>query len=63
MKILGLGNAIVDVICKVDDELQVTLNGSSHEGEGFVKFNEYGHIKLVRRGSFSYANFNNRQFR
>ena len=48
--------------CKVDDELQVTLNGSSHEGEGFVKFNEWGHIKLVRRGSFSYANFNNPRF-
>ena len=48
--------------CKVDDELQTTLNNRSHEGEGYVKFNEHGHIKLVKRTSFSHANFNNPRF-
>ena len=48
--------------CKVDDELQTTLNNRSHEGERYVKFNEHGHIKLVKRTSFSHANFNNPRF-
>jgi len=48
--------------CETFGELETTLNGEQHEGEGYVKFNEYGHIKLVRRRSFSHANFNNPRF-
>jgi len=48
--------------CETFGELETTLNGERHEGEGYVKFNEYGHIKLVRRRSFSHANFNNPRF-
>ena len=48
--------------CETFGDLETTLNGEKHEGEGYVKFNEYGHIKLVRRRSFSHANFNNPRF-
>ena len=48
--------------CETFGEMETTLNGERHEGEGYVKFNEYGHIKLVRRRSFSHANFNNPRF-
>ena len=48
--------------CETFGDLETTLNGERHEGEGYVKFNEYGHIKLVRRRSFSHANFNNPRF-
>ena len=48
--------------CETFGELETTLNGEQHEGEGYVKFNEYGHFKLVRRRSFSHANFNNPRF-
>jgi len=48
--------------CETFGQLETTLNGERHEGEGYVKFNEYGHIKLVRRRSFSHANFNNSRF-
>ena len=48
--------------CETFGELETTLNGEQHDGEGYVKFNEYGHIKLVRRRSFSHANFNNPRF-
>ncbi len=48
--------------CETFGQLETTLNGERHEGEGYVKFNEHGHIKLVRRRSFSHANFNNPRF-
>ena len=45
------------------DNVQCLFDSVPYEHEGFVMSNDYGTFKLIKRQQFSYANFNNRQFR
>ena len=47
MKILGIGNAIVDVICKVEDTF-ITNNGLTKSTMKLVNEAEFKHSKLYR---------------
>ena len=45
------------------ENVQCLFDSVPYEHEGYVMSNKYGTFKLVKRQQFSYANFNNRQFR
>ena len=45
------------------ENVQCLFDAVPYEHEGFVMSNDYGTFKLIKRQQFSYANFNNRQFR
>ena len=45
------------------ENVQCLFDAVPYEHEGYVMTNDYGTFKLIKRQQFSYANFNNRQFR
>ena len=53
MKILGIGNAIVDVICKVDDSF-ISENGLTKSTMKLI-FDE-PRLTRLRKNSFEYSN-------